>query len=63
MAWCCMLHDGPLLMCGVYIPQVVPGPVTLLPPLITVLVAVTTRNVLLSLFTGEAARCCGDGEY
>ncbi|CAM9405614.1 unnamed protein product, partial [Ectocarpus fasciculatus] len=35
-----------------FLMKVVPGAVTLVPPIITVLVAVTTRNVLLSLFTG-----------
>jgi Na+/H+ antiporter NhaC len=37
---------------GSFLMRVVPGVVTLIPPLITVFVAVSTRNVLLSLFTG-----------
>ena len=32
--------------------KLVPGPVTLIPPLVTVFVAVVTKNVLLSLFSG-----------
>lgn len=32
--------------------KVVPGPVTLLPPIVTVIFAATTRNVLLSLYAG-----------
>lgn len=32
--------------------KLVPGAVTLIPPLVTVVIAVTTKNVLLSLFSG-----------
>ena len=44
--------EGSEISEGSFLIKVVPGAVTLIPPIVTVIVAVTTRNVLLSLFTG-----------